>query len=389
MSVSETSSRKRSSSGFCVWRGLGVRNWCRLLPQCPAFPLSRFGWLASLSLTSVANSLLHVLESAFYARRIENVRIEHPPVFILGHWRSGTTLLHNLFARDPQFTYPNLYQVSFPGHFLLTERVLTQLTARWLPKTRPVDNMSFGWDLPQEDETALLLTTLLSPYLMVAFPDDRLRYERFGNLKKGLSQAEFETWQHSFVHFLKKLTCRNPKPLVLKSPTHTGRIPILLEMFPDARFIHIVRDPYVVFSSTVHLREVLCQINSLSCATPGQTEELIFRGYLDLYHAYHLYRPLIPRGNLYELRFEDLQDDPIGELRKIYEQFNFSGFDVLQARLQETLGDHHDYRKNEYELNEDVMRRIYDRWKPAFQRYGYPSRLPPEPLSAAAQREPD
>ena len=40
------------------------------------------------------------------------------PVFILGHWRSGTTLLHGLMAQDDQFAYPRIYQVSNPHSFL-------------------------------------------------------------------------------------------------------------------------------------------------------------------------------------------------------------------------------------------------------------------------------
>ena len=38
---------------------------------------------------------------------------------------------------------------------------------------------------------------------------------------------------------------RSPKRIVLKSPAHTARVRVLLELFPKARFVHIIRDPVV------------------------------------------------------------------------------------------------------------------------------------------------
>ncbi|MDQ3566024.1 MAG: sulfotransferase [Pseudomonadota bacterium] len=61
-----------------------------------------------------------------------------PPLFILGHWRSGTTLLHNLLTRDTgQFAYANTYQAVNPRTFLSTEAVNTKLFGFLVPKTQP------------------------------------------------------------------------------------------------------------------------------------------------------------------------------------------------------------------------------------------------------------
>ena len=72
------------------------------------------------------------------------------------------------------------------------------------------------------------------------------------------SPAEFARWQQSFLWFLRKVTfaCsarrtspgwpQGPQPLLIKSPVHTARISTLLQMFPDARFIFIHRDPLEV-----------------------------------------------------------------------------------------------------------------------------------------------
>ena len=47
---------------------------------------------------------------------------------------------------------------------------------------------------------------------------------------------------------------------MLKSPTHTARVRTILEVFPDAKFIHIVRDPLVLFPSTVRLWKSLSEV---------------------------------------------------------------------------------------------------------------------------------
>ena len=62
-----------------------------------------------------------------------------------------------------------------------------------------------------------------------------------------------EAWRRTLYRFLQRITFRNPKRLVLKSPPHTCRIRLILEMFPDARFVHIHREPYVIYQSTRHL----------------------------------------------------------------------------------------------------------------------------------------
>ncbi|MEZ6068470.1 MAG: hypothetical protein R3B90_22770 [Planctomycetaceae bacterium] len=80
----------------------------------------------------------------------------------------GTTLLHNLLAQDPDYTCPNMYQVIFPNHFLLTEKVIGAATSWMVPSKRPMDNVPAGWHMPQEEDIALAILTCLSPYMLVA-----------------------------------------------------------------------------------------------------------------------------------------------------------------------------------------------------------------------------
>ncbi len=369
----ETQPKKQGH--FCIFHGLTLGNWVRLLASRPPLHWTRLPRLASITLFSVVNSLEQFLENLVFGGRIKRQTIEHPPIFIIGHWRSGTTLLHNLMSLDPQFTYPNLYQVIFPGSFLLTERIATKLTSWGVPKTRPVDNLPAGWNMTQEDEVALLAMTQMSPYLMLAHQRDSRKYSRFFDLTE-LTPKERRRWQDSFLYFLKKLTIRDNKPIVLKSPPHTYRIPILLEMFPDAKFIFIHRDPYAVYKSSIHLRKTLFAENGLGKQCLEGMEENMMDVYTKLFEAYENTKHLIPDGHLHEVRFGDLETDPLEQMRQIYEKLDLPGWANVEPAIEAEVPTLTAYKKNTYNMDEPLMRKIYARWRAVFDRFDYPSNLP-------------
>lgn len=113
-----------------------------------------------------------VVAKGLYGTIPENTQLKQPPVFIIGHWRTGTTLLHELLILDPRHNFPNTYQCLEPNHFLLTEKFFKSYFNFLLPTRRPMDNMEAGWDKPQEDEFALCMMGQPSPYLDVAFPNN-------------------------------------------------------------------------------------------------------------------------------------------------------------------------------------------------------------------------
>lgn len=367
-------SKPKKQGHFCVWHGLTFGTWVRLLASRPPMHWTSLPRMVSISALSILNSSNDLLESVLLGGRIARQKIEKPPIFILGHWRSGTTLLHNLMTLDPQFTYPNLYQVMYPGNFLLTERVVTRLTGWVLPKTRPMDNIPAGWGLPQEDEMALLLMTLISPYLMLAHQGRPEKYDRFMDLKQ-LTPDEQQRWKTAFMTFVKKLTVRANKPVVLKSPSHTFRIPILLEMFPDAKFVYIHRDPYAVFNSGMHLRRTLFRENGLGKPVFDGMEEEVLSVYSDCIETYEQTKHLIPAGRLHELKFEDLEADPLGQMRQVYSSLGLD-FSQVEPAIQNELPALTKYTKNSFKMDEATMRKVYARWRSSFDIYGYPSRLP-------------
>ena len=187
------------------------------------FHPTRIPMAAIVSMLAPLNDMMGGLQSLFHGRRIANTELAGPPVFILGHWRSGTTLLHELLVRDESWSYPTSFQCFAPHHFLLTEWQFNLFGSWLVPSKRPMDNMAAGWRLPQEDEFALLALGLPSPYRRMAFPNHSapdLNYLDW----TGITPDEHRLWTDSLKQFMQAVTYKTGKPLVLKSPTHTGRV---------------------------------------------------------------------------------------------------------------------------------------------------------------------
>lgn len=87
---------------------------------------------------------------------------------------------------------------------------------------------------------------------------------------------------------------------------------MLLDIFPQARFVHIVRDPYVVYPSTIHLHKALYRIHGLQRPTFEGLAEAVLSTYVDLYRKLDEGRDLVDPSRFYELRYEDLIADPEG-----------------------------------------------------------------------------
>jgi hypothetical protein len=170
---------------------------------------------------------------------------------------------------------------------------------------------------------------------------------------------------------LKKVTLSEGKRIVLKSPPHMGRLRTLLELFPKAQFIHIVRDPYMVYLSTHKLWTDSLTFASLQVPRPEQIDEIILSSYTELFALFDRDRPLIPEGALHEMKFEDLEADPMGSLQKLYERLGLGGFEQFKARVSPYLEQIRKYEKNHYNLDEKSRQKVALRWRSTFDRYDY------------------
>jgi hypothetical protein len=324
-----------------------------------------------LTFVSLFHSLLRRIQDAWLAGRADHIRPRSGPVFIVGHWRTGTTLLHELLILDPRHTFPNTYQCLAPHHFLLTESLFTRLFRWTLPTRRPMDNMPAGWDRPQEDEFALCMLGEPSPYLTIAFPNNPPQDQEAFDLT-GLSPKALASWKRTFLQFLGRLTLHDPRRLVLKSPTHSCRIPVLAEMFPDARFVHIVRNPYAVFPSTVNLWKTLYTAHGFQTPTFAGLEEYVYSTFTHLYERIEEGKKVLPPGHFYEMRYEDLLADPLAEMRRMYEHLDLGDFEAARPAVENYLKEQAGYQTNRYKpLPPQMEAEVTRRWGDVIRRYGY------------------
>jgi hypothetical protein len=271
---------------------------------------------------------------------------------------------------DERFGYPTTYECMDPNHFLLTEGLFTRFLTFLVPTQRPMDNMKAGFDRPQEDEFALCMLGAGSPYLTVAFPNHPPQFQEYLDLE-GVSAKGLRRWKRTLKDFLKRVTYKSGKRLVLKSPPHTARIKQLKEMFPGAIFIHIVRDPYVVFPSTLNLWRSLYKTHGMQTPTCAGLEQQVLDTYVRMYRRLEEGKKLLGPGQFYELRYEDLIKDPPAEMKKIFDHFQLGGFEEYLPRLQAYLASIKGYETNKYQLSDAQRAAIAERWGEVIRRYGY------------------
>jgi hypothetical protein len=367
-----------------MWEGCNLYAWLRLLLKNRFAVNWRYWYIAAIvTFVSTLHTIMAALQWVFYGRAIARTKITHPPIFILGHWRTGTTLLHELMIQDPRHGYPTTYECLDPNHFLLTERFFTRWMPFLMPKQRPMDNMKAGFDRPQEDEFALCMLGTPSPYLTIAFPNHPPQDQEYLDLK-GLPERQVRAWQRSLMGFLRRITYKTGKRLVLKSPTHTARIKVLKEMFPDALFVHIVRDPRVVFPSTMNLWRTLYRTHGLQKPTFAGLEEHVLSTFTRMYQSFDEGKNAVDSARLYELRYEDLVKNPIDEIRKIYEHLRLDGFEAMRPHLEAYLAGVKGYETNKYQLAPEQRQIVETRWGEYLRRYGYDSAEPVEKTMTAA-----
>jgi hypothetical protein len=362
---------------------LGI--WLRFIARNRfAFSPSRLHIALAITLVSLINTAVSFVQWLFLERRVAQIRIEHPPVFIIGHWRSGTTLLHELLVLDERFAFPTTFDCFAPNESLVLARFVNRWLRWLLPKRRPMDNMAAGWDRPQEDEFALCNMGLVSPYTQIAFPN-RPQGEEYLDMQS-VPVEELEHWKAGLMRFMQRLTWRANKPIVLKSPPHTARIRLMLELFPDARFIHIARDPYTIFSSTVRLWKSLYDVEGLQSPRFEGLEDYVYRMFTRMYEAYLAQKDLIAPENLCEVRYEQLVRDPVRQLQAIYEHLRLGDFEQARPQIEAYAAKEKDYQTNRYELPDSTRAEITQRWGELIERLGYESRpVAAEPAAAAVE----
>ena len=154
-----------------LWYGMDLSTWLRLLSR-NRFRISLRRTLMAIAVTVVAigNTIGKLVQYLLVGRTLREVVIEKDPVFIIGHWRSGTTMVREILALDSRHKYPGTYECLAPHHGILTKGLMHRWEKWLLSSNLPMDPMTMGWERPQEDELALCAMGQSSIYTSLAFP---------------------------------------------------------------------------------------------------------------------------------------------------------------------------------------------------------------------------
>lgn len=315
-----------------------------------------------------------LIQRWIFNRRIKKVDLQNnPPVFILGHWRSGTTHLHYLMSKDPQFSYLSNYKAFLLNISLLGRTWLKFILSPLMPDKRPQDNVPMTVDAPAEEEQPFTNISTRSGMLSFFFPKNQSYHDKY-NLFRGITQREKKLWQKDYTYLLKLIsyTDGGQKPLVLKNPHNTGRVKQLLELFPNAKFVFIHRNPYEVFHSSRHLYHTMIKSQFLHEFSDEEVDDRVFYNFTSTMKKYVNEADLIPEGNLVEISFEELDQQPLETMEKIYNDLNIGQFDQAKPHMQDYLSKVSNYKKNNFpHLDDEYIQRINTEWDFAFQNWNY------------------
>ncbi len=363
--------------GAFPFTGMLYRDWRRLRLHTSSISSVHRRRAFHVLLRSVLNEAMHAVDQRQFGARIAAQPVL-PPLIVLGLARSGTTHLHQLLARDPRLAYPTFSQAFNPHAFLTREghctgwlakglRAINLLMSIWeygfyRPSTRGFDAVPAAATAPEEDELALMMSCQ-SPNLSLAFPRDR---------QQVIALVDRVGWQGAWMKFLRKVSMLHPgRPLVLKSPLHLVRLPWILELFGEAKFVFICRRPDEVLASTLDIAQTLERDWRFQEFESDHLENSLVSGRF-LIEAYLRDRSLIPNGHLHELSYEDLVRQPESELERLYAALGLPDFEGCRAEVRSALRERGEYQVNSHQpLPTWLRERLRQKWRPYYEAFGY------------------
>lgn len=269
--------------------------------------------------------------------RPEIVHTQLPaPIFVLGLFRSGTTVLHRLLGEDPDNrTLPHWESFDptpWPEGPARAQRTLSRFL-KMADVLSPAIKVIHPMDAFQTDECRGMFTNVFRT------PQFNVQYRVHGYLDWLFAQDARIAYRHH-KRQLQLVYTQRPygQRLVLKDPTHTYFVEAILEVFPNARFIFIHRDPVDTLSSICSLHAYTRSVFSTDVDAHAIGEELassyLTRGLEPAVAAVDR----LPNGRVAHVRAPDLSRDPVGTIEDAYNQ------------LEIELGEHARQSMHEYAI---------------------------------------
>ena len=331
------------------------------------FSLSQFHLVLVYFFRFLLLEPFRILELILYERKINKIELTHAPIFILGHWRSGTSYLQNLICQDPNVTTYSIFRFLLPDIFLLSESWLKP-SLNWVVKKLKFpysfQRVPLDLNIPGEMEVALCSLASSTSYTWGhIFPKsfNKTAQNRIYNLTSNNANK----WLDDYDYLIRKIALKSGnKQVVVKSPGDTARIKFLFQKYPNAKFIYINRDPIKVFFSNQYLWKAIQKENSVQVLKQYQIDKLIFQNYKSLILAYNEQKKYIPSNQLFELDYNHLNNNPKAVIQNMYQQLEIKGFP--DKEISSFLNNQKTYNKTDYNPSAEMVSKIKANWSFAF-----------------------
>ncbi|NNE92173.1 MAG: sulfotransferase [Verrucomicrobiales bacterium] len=328
------------------------------------------GWAAQCARFPFA-----LYESIKWGGAIRREKLDKPPVFLVGHWRSGTTHLHNLMSRDPQFGYMTFAETAMPLDMLGKKVELgRKIIDDSLPETRGYDNVKLTLSEPQEEEMALGNLNSVGYYNIYYFPQQMEKEQKKALLLEGATEKEKQKFEETYEFLVRKVSyVKGGRQLLFKNPSSAARIPMLKRLFPDAKFVYIVRNPWPVFCSSVAKFPRLMNAFAWQDWDGIDFADFTLRNYGTLQEKYLADREELglPESDLVETSYEKITADPVGEIGRIYDKLGIENKEEGLKPIAEYANSISSYKRNVHTVSHEHAGRIQNEWKFAFDEWGY------------------
>jgi len=332
---------------------------------------SKFKWKwRKTKLVSLISTAFAKIDELISRDRINKFEIKEDPVFIIGHWRSGTTLLHNMLCLGKNVSFTSTFQSVFPNNLFFSQ-FLFKAFMRWLmPKQRPADGIKIDPDFPQEEEIGLGNEIEFSFYYWFYFPKQTKEFVNKYFVPG--DDSSMDKWKSNYLRFVKRsIKNTGGNTFISKNPPNTLRIKALLELFPNAKFIFMHRNPYEVFSSTK--RFFWQTINGLKFQTIDEQtfDNNTFEVYTKMMDQYLLDKDLIPKAHLLEIRYKDLYENPFNIYEQVTQQFNLNQDDYEKQKIHDYLSNDKEHLVKKYDFTPEMIDSVNRHWGKYFEEWGY------------------
>jgi len=266
--------------------------------------------------------------------QLRDVQPLQAPLLIVGPWRSGTTVMHELLTAATGLPTPLTWQCMNPCAFQLLGSGPKQA-----PIARPMDGLEIGAHTPQEDEFGLLGLGVDSAYRAFLMPS------RLPELAHTLDQQHWlneDTWLPRWEAFLQGVLLsqgRAGERLILKSPNHTFRLQAILRRFPDAQLVWMSRDPANTFRSNEKMWSAMFAEHALGSAQPAELQAFLVRALQASADTLDWVRQHIAPRAWVACDQDSLLDDPAAVIRQVFDRLDLPGTvdtKALQAAIQRT-----------------------------------------------------